>query len=216
MRAVDLIRKKRDGGTLSSEEISFLVEGNLKGTVPDYQLSAFLMAVYNKGMDEEETVALTMAMAAAGKKLELGGIQGVKIDKHSTGGVGDKTNLILAPLMAAMGLKMPSIAGRGLGHTGGTIDKLASIPGLRTDIAADEVLENMKNVGFSICRQTDEIGPADKKIYARGMTEIAREAGLGRESLYKALSPEGNPEFATVLKVLRALGLTLHVKAAHR
>ena len=166
MRAVDLIRKKRDGGTLSSEEISFLVEGNLKGTVPDYQLSAFLMAVYNKGMDEEETVALTMAMAAAGKKLELGGIQGVKIDKHSTGGVGDKTNLILAPLMAAMGLKMPSIAGRGLGHTGGTIDKLASIPGLRTDIAADEVLENMKNVGFSICRQTDEIGPADKKIYA--------------------------------------------------
>lgn len=166
MRAVDLIRKKRNGGTLSGPEISFLIDGNIKGTVPDYQMSAFLMAVYHKGLDAEETIALTGAMVSSGKKLELGSIQGVKIDKHSTGGVGDKTNIILAPLMAAMGQKVPSIAGRGLGHTGGTIDKLASIPGLRTDLDIEELTQDLKSVGFFINGQTDEIDPADKKIYA--------------------------------------------------
>ncbi len=192
MRAVDLIRKKRDGGALSGEEISFLVGGHLRGAVPDYQMSAFLMSVYNRGMSEEETIALTKAMAASGRALELGGIQGIKIDKHSTGGVGDKTNLILAPLMAAMGLKMPSIAGRGLGHTGGTIDKLASIPGLRTEIAPWEVLETVKNVGFSICGQTDEIGPADRRLYAlRDATATVESTPLIAASIMSKKLSEG-------------------------
>ncbi len=192
MRAVDLIRKKRDGGALSGEEISFLVEGNLKGTVPDYQLAAFLMAVYNRGMSEEETISLTKAMAAPGRNLDLGGIQGVKIDKHSTGGVGDKTNLVLAPLMAAMGLKMPSIAGRGLGHTGGTIDKLASIPGLRTDVTGGEVVEEIKNVGFSICGQTGEIGPVDRKLYAlRDATATVESTALVAASIMSKKLSEG-------------------------
>lgn len=166
MRAVDLIRKKRNGGALSGTEISFLIEGNIKGQVPDYQMAAFLMAVYNRGMNDEETIALTGAMASTGRKLELGGLQGVKIDKHSTGGVGDKTQLILAPLMAAMGLKVPSIAGRGLGHTGGSIDKISSIPGFRTDLGPEELMGCLKTAGFFINEQTEEINPADKKIYA--------------------------------------------------
>ena len=192
MRAVDLIRKKRDGGALSGPEISFLIDGNLRGLVPDYQISAFLMAVYNRGLDAEETLALTRAMSSSGKKLEPGAIQGVKIDKHSTGGVGDKTNIILAPLMAAMGLKMPSIAGRGLGHTGGTIDKLSSIPGLRTDLGIDELMECLKTVGFFINAQTDEINPADKKLYAmRDATATVESLPLIAASIMSKKLAEG-------------------------
>ncbi|MDA8388463.1 MAG: thymidine phosphorylase [Nitrospiraceae bacterium] len=179
MRAVDLIRKKRDGAALAGEEISFLVDNYLKGAVPDYQMSAFLMAVYNRGMTGEETARLTDALAAGGGKLRLDGVQGVMIDKQSTGGVGDKTSIILAPLMAAMGLKMPSITGRGLGHTGGTIDKLASIPGLRTETTMARMADEIKSVGFSICGQTDEIAPADGKLCAlRDATATAGSPSL--------------------------------------
>ncbi len=192
MRAVDIIRKKRNGGALSGPEIAFLIEGSIKGQVPDYQLSALLMAVYCNGMSAEETVALTSAMVSSGVKLETGSIQGVKIDKHSTGGVGDKTLIILAPLMAAMGLKMPSIAGRGLGHTGGTIDKLSSIPGFRTDLGTEELAECLKTAGFFINGQTDQINPADKKIYAlRDATSTVESIPLIAASIMSKKLSEG-------------------------
>ncbi len=192
MRAVDLIRKKRNGGELSGPEISFLVEGNIKGQIPDYQLAAFLMAVYANGMSPEETIALTGAMVSSGKKLDLGSVQGVKVDKHSTGGVGDKTQIILAPLMAAMGLKVPSIAGRGLGHTGGTIDKLSSIPGFRTDLGVEELMECLRASGFFINGQTEEINPADKKIYAmRDATATVESLPLIAASIMSKKLSEG-------------------------
>ena len=165
MRTVDLIREKRDGAALSQEEISFLVEGYLKGEVPDYQMSALLMAIYNKGMTVKEAGWLTEAMVASGGKLGPVSVQGVRIDKQSTGGVGDKTGMILAPLVAAMGLQMPSITSRGLGHTGGAIDKLASIPGLRTECTLASMADEMKSVGFSIC-ETNEVAPAAGRLCA--------------------------------------------------
>jgi pyrimidine-nucleoside phosphorylase len=161
MRAYDVIRKKREGNELTSKEISFI----LSPDVPDYQVSAFLMAVYLKGMTDKETVALTRAMMHSGTVLDLGGISAPKVDKHSTGGVGDKTSIILAPLMATMGVKVPMISGRGLGHTGGTLDKLESMPGLRTDITADEFMENVKTVGMSIMGQSEDLVPADRRLY---------------------------------------------------
>ncbi len=192
MRAVDLIRKKRNGGALSGQEISFLIEGNIRGQVPDYQMAAFLMAVYNRGMSTEETTALTGAMVSCGRNLELGSLQGVKIDKHSTGGVGDKTQLILAPLMAAMGLKVPSIAGKGLGHTGGTIDKISSIPGFRTDLRLEDLMECLKTAGFFINEQTDEINPADKKLYAmRDATATVESIPLIAASIMSKKLSEG-------------------------
>ena len=163
---MDIIRKKRDGGCLSPEEIEFLVRGYGTGAVPDYQMSSFLMAVYHAGMCDDETKALTQAMLGSGAKLDLAGISGIKIDKHSTGGVGDKTSIILAPLMAAMGLKVPMIAGRGLGHTGGTIDKLSSIPGFSTHAGPEDIRERLKTVGCSISEQNGGIAPADRKMYA--------------------------------------------------
>ncbi len=192
MRAIDIIRKKRDGEAISKEETAFLINGHLKGDVPDYQMASFLMAVYHNGMADEETIALTEAMLASGRKIDMSGIQGVKIDKHSTGGVGDKTSLILAPLMAAMGLKMPMVAGRGLGHTGGTIDKLASIPGLRTSISVDDVRENLKTVGFSIMGQNSEIAPSDKRLYAlRDATATVESIPLIAASIMSKKLAEG-------------------------
>lgn len=166
MRMYDLIMKKRNGGKLSKEEITFMVDGYTKGEIPDYQMSAMMMAIYFVGMDEEETLHLTMAMAESGEMLDLSGIQGVKVDKHSTGGVGDKTSLALTPMVAACGVKIAKMSGRGLGHTGGTIDKLESFKGFSTEISTDKFIENVNNIGIAIMGQTKELAPADKKLYA--------------------------------------------------
>lgn len=162
----EIIAKKRDGGKLTREEIDFILLGYLSGAIPDYQMSAFLMAVFIRGMDLEETENLTWSMMNSGKILDLGFIPDIKVDKHSTGGVGDKVSLILAPLVASCGVIVPMVSGRGLGHTGGTLDKLESIPELRTDLSSGEFIDNLKHTGVSIMGQTKEISPADGKIYA--------------------------------------------------
>lgn len=162
----ELIRKKRDGGELTAEEISYIINGCVSGEVPDYQLSAFAMAVFFRGMTNAETVALTLAMRDSGDKADLSGISGVKVDKHSTGGVGDKTTLIVAPIVAACGVKVAKMSGRGLGHTGGTVDKLESIPGFRTSISPQEMRETVETCGLSVTGQSGNMCPADKKLYA--------------------------------------------------
>lgn len=166
MRMYDLIIKKRNGHPLTKEEIEFMVEGFTKGKIPDYQMSAMMMAVYFQGMNEEETLFLTLAMEYSGDVLDLSGIEGVKVDKHSTGGVGDKTSLALIPMVAACGVKVAKMSGRGLGHTGGTIDKLESFPGFSTEISTEQFLKNVTKNGISIMGQTKELAPADKKLYA--------------------------------------------------
>lgn len=166
MRMYDLIMKKRNGGVLSKEEIDFMIKGYTCGEIPDYQMSAMMMAIYFVGMNEEETLFLTMAMAKSGEMLDLSGISGVKVDKHSTGGVGDKTSLALTPMVSACGVKIAKMSGRGLGHTGGTIDKLESFPGFSTDITVQEFEKNVNEIGIAIMGQTKELAPADKKLYA--------------------------------------------------
>jgi pyrimidine-nucleoside phosphorylase len=167
-RVIDLIRKKRDGGALAAPEIEYLVAGCTKndGGIPDYQMSAWLMAVVLRGMTREETAALTHAMLHSGEVLDLSFLPAKKVDKHSTGGVGDKTSLVLAPLVAAGGLYVPMISGRGLGHTGGTLDKLESIPGFRVSLAVPEFHRVLKACGCSMIGQTEKIAPADRKLYA--------------------------------------------------
>lgn len=166
MLMTDIIVKKRDGLKLSAEEIKFFVDGYTAGDIPDYQMSALLMAILLRGMDMEETHALTMAMMNSGETLDLSGIKGVKADKHSTGGVGDKTSLILCPMVAAQGVKIAKMSGRGLGHTGGTIDKLESFPGFNTGISEETFMANVNNFGIAIAGQTADLDPADKKMYA--------------------------------------------------
>jgi len=164
-RAVDLIEKKRDGGKLDSGEISWLVGQYVAGQIPDYQIAAFLMAVYFRGMSEGETVALTQAMAESGDRVDLSGIPGVKVDKHSTGGVGDTVTLILVPLAAAAGLIVAKLSGRSLGHSGGTIDKLEAIPGLRTELSLDEIRAQAARIGAVIADHTADVVPADRLLY---------------------------------------------------
>ena len=166
MRMYDLIMKKRNGGTLSRDEIFFMIEGYTKGNIPDYQMSAMMMAIYFNGMDEKETAALTMAMAESGDQLDLSGIQGIKVDKHSTGGVGDKTSLALTPMVSACGVKIAKMSGRGLGHTGGTIDKLESFQGFSTSLGEEAFIDQVNRIGISIIGQTKNLAPADKKLYA--------------------------------------------------
>jgi pyrimidine-nucleoside phosphorylase len=166
MRTVDLIHRKRDGEELSAEEIQYLVDGYTRGEIPDYQVSAFLMAVYFSGMSDREVSALTEAMTNSGSLVDLSSIPGVKVDKHSTGGVGDKTSLIASPLAAAAGVVVPMISGRGLGHTGGTLDKLESIPGFRTDLTIEEFLPLVAEHRLAFIGQTPEVAPADGKLYA--------------------------------------------------
>jgi pyrimidine-nucleoside phosphorylase/thymidine phosphorylase len=166
MRTVDLIQRKRDGEELSREEISYLVESYTRGELPDYQMAAFLMAVFFSGMTDREVSALTEVMVASGQTVDLSSVEGIKVDKHSTGGVGDKTSLIAAPLAAAAGVVVPMISGRGLGHTGGTLDKLEAIPGFRTQLSTEEFRAQLAELGLAFIGQTEEIAPADGKLYA--------------------------------------------------
>lgn len=166
MRMYDIIMKKRNKESLSKEEIDFLIDGYTKGEIPDYQMSALTMAIYFNKMNADETLNLTMAMANSGDMLDLSAIQGIKVDKHSTGGVGDKTSLALIPMVAAVGVPTAKMSGRGLGHTGGTIDKLESFEGFRTDISTEHFINQVNRIGISIMGQTADLAPADKKLYA--------------------------------------------------
>jgi pyrimidine-nucleoside phosphorylase len=192
MRAVDLIRKKRDSGEHSREEIDFLVSGYTRGDIPDYQMAAWLMATWLRGLSLDETAALTEAMLHSGVVLDLSGLPGKKVDKHSTGGVGDKTSLILAPVVAAGGLTVPMISGRGLGHTGGTLDKLESIPGFNVNLSLDQFRHVLRECGLGLIGQTAEIAPADKKIYAlRDATSTVESIGLICASIMSKKLAEG-------------------------
>lgn len=166
MRMYDIIIKKRNGEALSDEEIAYFIKGYTDGTIPDYQASALLMAIYFQGMTERETATLTMEMAHSGDMLDLSAIKGKKADKHSTGGVGDKTSLVLTPLAASIGIPVAKMSGRGLGHTGGTIDKLESFPGFTTGISEEQFINNVNTIGIAIAGQTKNMAPADKKLYA--------------------------------------------------
>ncbi len=192
MRPVDIIRKKRDGGKLTPEEINFMIDGYVKDEIPDYQMSALLMAIYFQNMDFEETQVLTEAMIRSGETVNLSHISGPKVDKHSTGGVGDKISLILGPLVASVGVVVPMISGRALGHTGGTLDKLDSIPGYRTSIPVEEFVEILSEVGISIIGQTEELVPADRKLYAlRDVTATVESIPLITSSIMSKKIAEG-------------------------
>ncbi|MCD8037504.1 MAG: pyrimidine-nucleoside phosphorylase [Lachnospiraceae bacterium] len=166
MRMYDLIMKKRNGGALSDDEIAFMIKGFTNGEIYDYQMSAMMMAIYFQGMNEQETLALTMEMAQSGDMLDLSSIKGIKVDKHSTGGVGDKTSLALAPMVASLGVPVAKMSGRGLGHTGGTIDKLESFAGFSTALTEEQFKENVNRIGIAIMGQTADLAPADKKLYS--------------------------------------------------
>ncbi|HJZ66059.1 MAG TPA: thymidine phosphorylase [Candidatus Acidoferrum sp.] len=192
MRAVDLIRKKRDSGEHSREEINFLVSAYTRGDIPDYQMSAWLMAAWIRGLNRSELAALTEAMLYSGEVFNLSDLPGKKVDKHSTGGVGDKTSLILAPIVAAGGVNVPMISGRGLGHTGGTLDKLESIPGFNTALSLKEFRRVLGECGMGLIGQTAEIAPADKKIYAlRDATSTVENIGLICASIMSKKLAEG-------------------------
>ena len=166
MRMFDIIKKKRDGKELSEREIKWFVEGYTHGEIPDYQAAALCMAIYFKGMTVKETTALTFAMRDSGERLDFSNINGLRVDKHSTGGVGDKTSLVVAPIVATLGVKVAKMSGRGLGHTGGTVDKLEAIPGFKTDLPKDEFVDIVNDVGIAIVGQNATLAPADKLLYA--------------------------------------------------
>src|SRR5581483_4282695 len=192
MRTVDLIQRKRDGAELAPEEIEFLVDGYTSGDIPDYQMSAFLMATYFSGMSDREVSRLTECMLRSGATVDLSAIPGVKVDKHSTGGVGDKTSFIAAPLAAAAGVVVPMMSGRALGHTGGTLDKLESIPGFRTDLTAEEFEKQLTEIGLAFIGQSDELAPADRKLYAlRDVTATVESIPLISSSIMSKKLAEG-------------------------
>lgn len=192
MNILDVIRTKRDGGTLSADQVRFAVQGATDGSVPDYQLSALLMAIYLRGMDGEETRHLTEAMLHSGDLLDLSDLSGPKADKHSTGGVGDKTSLVLAPIAAAAGVLVPMISGRGLGHTGGTLDKLEAIPGFSVKLDVPGIRRALETAGFCIAGQTERIAPADRKLYAlRDVTSTVESIPLITASIMSKKLAEG-------------------------
>jgi len=192
MRTVDLIQRKRDGGELDSGEISYLVEGYTRGEIPDYQMSAFLMAVFFAGMTDREVSSMTDCMIRSGETVDLSAIKGVKVDKHSTGGVGDKTSLIVAPLAAAAGVVVPMMSGRALGHTGGTLDKLESIPGFRTDLTVEQAQAQLSEIGLVFIGQSDRLAPADGKLYGlRDVTATVESIALIASSIMSKKLAEG-------------------------
>jgi len=192
MNTVEIIRKKRDGKSLVEKEIDYLISSYTKNKIPDYQFSAFLMAAFLNGMNKEETASLTKAMLYSGKVIDLRSIPGIKVDKHSTGGVGDKTSLILAPIAAAAGINVPMISGRGLGHSGGTLDKLESIPGFRTNLSLAEYKSVLKKCGAVLIGQTKDIAPADKLIYSlRDVTATVESIPLITASIMSKKLAEG-------------------------
>jgi len=202
MRTVDLIQRKRDGEELAPEEIEFLVEGYTSGDIPDYQMSSFLMAVFFSGMTDREISRLTECMLRSGDTVDLSDIPGVKVDKHSTGGVGDKTSFIVAPLAAAAGVVVPMMSGRALGHTGGTLDKLESIPGFRTDLTADEFRKQLSELGLCFIGQTERLVPADRKLYAlRDVTATVESIPLISSSIMSKKLAEGVDALVLDVKV---------------
>jgi len=202
MRTVDLILRKRDGEELAPEEITLLVEGYTGGEIPDYQMASFLMAVHFQDMSEKEVEALTYAILRSGQTIDLSSVPGVKVDKHSTGGVGDKTSLVAAPLAAAAGVIVPMISGRALGHTGGTLDKLESVPGFRTNLSVDEFREHLRLYGLAFMGQTIEVCPADARLYAlRDVTGTVESTALIASSIMAKKLAEGIDSLVLDVKV---------------
>jgi pyrimidine-nucleoside phosphorylase len=201
VRVVDIIVKKRNGQELSGDEIGFIINGTVNGVVPDYQLSALLMAIYFKGMTKKEVSILTQVMKESGNVIDLSGIKGAKIDKHSTGGVGDKVSLVLAPLAASCGIKVPMMAGRGLGHTGGTLDKCEAIPGYTTGLTAGQFTEALEKIGYAIIGQSSAVAPADRIMYAlRDVTGTVESIPLITASILSKKCAEGADGFVFDVK----------------
>lgn len=202
MRMVDLIEKKRDGFELSKEEIDFIIEGYTKGDIPDYQMAAFAMSVFFKGMNDIESTNLAIAMLNSGDAMDLSMIDGVKVDKHSTGGVGDKVSLVLAPMVASLGIKFAKMSGRGLGHTGGTLDKLESIPGYNIYLTYEEFVKQVNKIGLAIVGQTGNLTPADKKLYAlRDVTATVNSIPLIASSIMSKKLASGSNAICLDVKV---------------
>ena len=202
MRMVDLIEKKRDGFALSKEEIDFIIKGYTDGSIPDYQMSAFAMAVYFSGMNDIESTNLAIAMLNSGDAMDLSMIDGVKVDKHSTGGVGDKVSLVLAPMVASLGVKFAKMSGRGLGHTGGTLDKLESIPGFNIYLTYEEFVKQVNKIGLAIVGQTGNLTPADKKLYAlRDVTATVSSIPLIASSIMSKKLASGSNAICLDVKV---------------